>query len=738
MNNYVKQKSIFLSVIIPVFNESKTIKTLLNQVTTSLKQLKNNLGSEFSYEVIIVDDGSTDATPTILRKLSKAKLISLFLSPTNQGKGAAVRYGLSQSQGNVLLIQDADLEYHPKYYLELLLPILNHQAHIVYGSRMMNLPLTLSNIRTIELPLHFISNKFLSLLTSILYHTRITDMETCYKVFTRQAYNQITLTSNGFEIEVELTAKLIQTKKNIVEVPITTSPRTYSEGKKITYKDGIKALYWLLRYRFNIYHLGVFGILTLSLITRFANFTNRYALRSDQARDVFVGRIALDTLAPPLIGSFSSAGSFTFGPIWYYYSMLTQLFPGGHLTYWIGTGLLSTLMVGAIIWTGSYIGNRFMSLTAGLLAAISLASINSSLASTQLSLVPIGISFAIAFQVHYLKTKKTRSLFFTGLFFSLALNSHYQVLYLVPWLFLTLLSKIPSRKQLLLLSLALILPWLPMVVFDLQHQWWNLSKLTEYYRFGQHRIYLPNRWLTYAGVFWPTFWSQVVGGYIWIVFALGIGIGFTFVKQTFNRTITKPWFINGLGFLFAIIWFRYFKAERNAAYVSYAMPFIFLFTAWFIDQLKIKDNLLGFATLGIVILGSYSALWSTTANATNSNQTFQNFKQDLIAYRPHTNFTLYDQNFATTDCSFSLTLLFDDLDKATSDGLPIGVCDQASCPPTLSIITSGDVSGLTCVLVDLTTLDSSDLITQKWALVSPKEVHRITVDWWRSEPTLQN
>lgn len=226
-----------LSIIIPVFNEEKTIKRLLEKVA------KVRLPDGITKEIIIIDDGSTDKTVTILSKFQ------ILRHQKNLGKGAAVRTGIKKVSGDFIIIQDADLEYNPEDYYKLLKPILQNQAKIVFGTRLKNYPLKLWGSDKTVLPLHLIANRFLTALTNLLYGSRLTDMETGYKLFTKEVIKKLKLSSNGFEIEPEITIKSLKLGYNIVEVPIRTAPRGYEEGKKIGFWDGVKAVWTILKYK---------------------------------------------------------------------------------------------------------------------------------------------------------------------------------------------------------------------------------------------------------------------------------------------------------------------------------------------------------------------------------------------------------------------------------------------------------------------------------------------------------
>ena len=234
-----------LSIIIPVFNEEKTISEIIRRV-------KDAKVPGFEKEIIIVDDGSTDNTYLkISRAVNKSSNIKFLKHRKNMGKGAAIKTAVGIATGDYIIIQDADLEYNPKDIERLTVPIKKGLAQVVYGTRLNRLPNLSRDEKTLQFLIHYLGNRFLSLLTSILYGQWITDMETCYKLFPRKALIGIKLNSRGFDFEPEITAKLMKKGYKILEIPITTTPRGYEEGKKLnTIRDGTIALYTLIKYRF--------------------------------------------------------------------------------------------------------------------------------------------------------------------------------------------------------------------------------------------------------------------------------------------------------------------------------------------------------------------------------------------------------------------------------------------------------------------------------------------------------
>jgi glycosyltransferase involved in cell wall biosynthesis len=224
-----------VSVVIPVYNEAETIEEIVGRVQDV----------PIEKELILVDDASGDGSREIMQRItSKSDNVRAFFLERNRGKGAALREGFRNVTGDVVIIQDADLEYDPREYPQLLEPILDGRADVVYGSRFLGGP------HRVIYFWHYLGNRALTLFSNMLNNINLTDMETCYKVFRAEILKNIELKSNRFGFEPEFTAKIARAKYRIYETPISYSGRTYEEGKKITWKDGIKALFCIVWFRF--------------------------------------------------------------------------------------------------------------------------------------------------------------------------------------------------------------------------------------------------------------------------------------------------------------------------------------------------------------------------------------------------------------------------------------------------------------------------------------------------------
>ncbi len=229
-----RRGTVKISVIIPAYNEKNTLYEIIARVRNT----------PFEKEIIIVDDCSTDGTRELLKTIETEPDIRVFYHEKNLGKGAALRTGFRVAAGDIVIIQDADLEYDPADYAGLIDPIVRDRADVVFGSRFLGGP------HRVLYFWHYVANKMLTFFSNIMTNMNLTDMETCYKVFRRDVIQRITITSNRFGVEPEITQKVARLKARVYEVPISYHGRTYSEGKKIGWKDAVSAIYHIIKYKF--------------------------------------------------------------------------------------------------------------------------------------------------------------------------------------------------------------------------------------------------------------------------------------------------------------------------------------------------------------------------------------------------------------------------------------------------------------------------------------------------------
>ena len=223
-----------LSIIVPCYNEKDTLLEIISLIKQSLVEEK---------EIILVDDGSSDGTTDMIRREVEKTVDRVIYHPKNMGKGAAIRSALQYVTGDVVIIQDADLEYDPREYPKLIAPIAEGKADVVYGSRFMG-----EGPHRVHLFWHYVGNKILTILSNMFTNLNLTDMETCYKTFKTGVLKNITLKERGFGVEPEITAKIAKLNCRVYEVGVSYYGRSYSEGKKINWKDGLKAVYFIIRY----------------------------------------------------------------------------------------------------------------------------------------------------------------------------------------------------------------------------------------------------------------------------------------------------------------------------------------------------------------------------------------------------------------------------------------------------------------------------------------------------------
>lgn len=673
-----------LSIIIPVFNEEKTISKVLDEIH------KSDVGG-MRKEIIIVDDCSTDGTRELLKKLSPS--YKIIYQKKNQGKGAAVKRGILESTGDVVIVQDADLEYDPHEYELLLEPFLKAGADAVYGTRFRG-----GRPHRMIYYQNQIANQFITFLSNIMTGYNLSDVETGYKMFRGDLIREIAtkLKSKRFGFEIEVTARLSRTKSRVYEVGISYYGRSKEEGKHIGLKDGVLAIWDIFRFNLfshrNFYPAAVILLLTLSVIVRFYNFEVHWGLSNDDARDVLIAREALQRSEIPIIGSFSSAGPFVFGPLFYWSVMLSLIIFPSFTGPWIFIGLMGVVTVGVLMWCGKLIGGTPLSLIMGIFAATSPQMINRTTTLGQHSYVGLTSALLLTFFVLLWQKKNWLYSLLMGVVLGVGMSMHYQTINLMVFFLAVLLipelRMIDRIKNLSAMIMGFLIPSLPIIAWDARQNFANTRNILDYLLIGQGRIYVPNSWKIFGLDFLPYYWSFVVGGFsvigLFLMIITGIGILYAVYRKMFSPVLYVLAGILGV----LLIVNRYYKGERSEGYLLYLQPFIILFSAYAIYTLLFQKNknkliqklvaFVGASALVFVLLGN-TVKYREYVDYRSPVAIFENTVLQLKQKYPFMKFSVYDYQWQNSYRSQPLSFLLEKEGLIAEDGIPIGFACIKNC-----------------------------------------------------------
>jgi hypothetical protein len=484
----------------------------------------------------------------------------------------------------------------------------------------------------------------------------------------------------------------------------------------------------------NRYFFLLLLIIFIATVLRFYRIGERYGIFSDMARDIIVGREAVKQWRFPVVGSFSSAGPFVFGPLFYWYISLCY-FPdiNNLILPWLGIALLSVLFVYLCFKIGKKYQDKNLGFIISLLAATSFAQVFRSNGLTQHSFVGLSAILCLYFFILYFKTKKSLNLFYLGLSAGLGVAMHYQALNLLFFgiaIFFYTNKKISYLiKNLFYYLTGLVIPNLPIIIWDAGQDWANTRNMLDYFLIGQYRIYVPNRWLTYAGQYWPSLWASVCGAYLiiaWII--IGLFLSFSLKLFLDHKKKSFLFFLLILIFSAQFILFRYHRGERFEGYTLYFHPLIIFFSGWTVYQLYKIKNALGFLFLSVIIIANLTLIFPHLKSAQNQIPVFQKITRDLNERYPDKKFSLWDYNFNSNAYSYGLSVWLDSLGKIDkAKGIPIAVCLN-SCPSELEIINTDYIPA---VIADLKNIDNNLLTSPTWHDVNPEAVFEDVGFWWQ-------
>lgn len=443
------------------------------------------------------------------------------------------------------------------------------------------------------------------------------------------------------------------------------------------------------------YKIIIFLILLFSFIIRFYNFPNRWGLGGDNARDALIALEAIKRHELPLIGSFSSAGPFVFGPLFYWFIMLSYLiFPFLISAPWFMTVITGVITVAIFIYIGQLIGEKRLSIILGILACTSPQLVIRSLILGQHTFVSTFSALLILFFILLWKKKKMIYAFLMGVSLGVALSMHYQALNLIiffPIIFFVLTLKFKKRiLAFLLMVLGFIIPSFPLIYWDYFQNFANLRNILDYFLIGQYRLYVPNSWILYVMNYFPDYWSFVVGRFIPAALLLIFLSGSFFIYHSFiKRNISKPLFVLGLIFLIFFIVGRFYKGERSEGYLLYLLPFILLFTSWVIEQIYvlsikgIKQGMFKLASILIlIVLVVFNLITVFNLIFNQSPVKYINERINAVSEKfPESKFKLYDYKYLSYSESMAVSILMDDKKLTNENGIPIGIgCMWEGCP----------------------------------------------------------
>ena len=437
------------------------------------------------------------------------------------------------------------------------------------------------------------------------------------------------------------------------------------------------------------YRTMVILIVLFSFFVRFYNFSLRWGLGSDNARDAIIALEALSRHQLPLMGPFSSAGAFVTGGIYYWFVMAAYvIFPFFINAPWILTGLVSVLSVVLLMYLGKIlVGERF-SILLGILAMLSPQYVGKAIELGNPTFVTVFSILTIIFFVKLWQKNRPIFGFLIGLSIGLGINMHYEAINLLIFLPAVLfIPKLPLKAKVVsfgLVLLGIFVPSIPILYWDAHQGFANTRNILDYLLIGQYRIYVPNNWRLFLFNYFPTYWGKVVGMFFWLGLILFISSGLVFIIASLRKKVTGHLLALGIIFLILLFINKSYKGERTDDYMLYLSPFILIFTAFLIDQLfGFKNVLIKFIGAALLTLIVLISLWNigNTLSYRNTFPAEENIANTLINKYPNEKFSLYDYRYQNTGYSMPLSLLLRNKNKLDVKGIKIGInCYGKNCP----------------------------------------------------------
>jgi len=473
-----------------------------------------------------------------------------------------------------------------------------------------------------------------------------------------------------------------------------------------------------------------------SFFLRFVNYGNRWGLAYDQARDVIVSNQILIEMEIPISGPFSASGPFVFGPFWYWiHALITLLNPSSVMWLWLVQTSISSLMPLIMFFAGrKMIDNKF-GLVLAFFTAISTAQIAQSTNLTYSTFTGFISVFILFFLVYFIKTRRSIYIFFVSLLMGFSMNIHFQAVGFFLLLPIIILINIRSIKNILLIVVGFFIPFIPLIMFDFASNHYQSGNILEYLFNRGNNTALPNRWLTYLGVFWPKAYSHIIGGY-WPVGVLTVLVSvvvafFSIWKRKVDRTII----IVLVFLLLNFVVLRYFKGNIYDAFLVFLHPYILLITAWVIYRLIIWRKFLGTVLFIVVVVATFAKDYEEIANATNfTSKNSITIMNNLSKKFPEEKFAVYDYKYKNSSRSVPVVMYLFKNNLVSDEGYRIGFV-TATISAELEVHNAPTVLGNLneTIILDLSKYSREELEKKDWIFINPSGIYESVIHWYEKE-----
>ncbi len=488
--------------------------------------------------------------------------------------------------------------------------------------------------------------------------------------------------------------------------------------------------------RSRLFIISLFLIILISFGLRFYNYNNRWGLAYDQAHDAVLARYAVETFKIPLVGPFSSGAQFQTSGIWYWFLMLAiAVYPNSILSPWIAITTSYALFVFLMIKIGQELVDWRFGLIVGLLTAISAAEIGQSVNLSLTAPMNFVSAFAILWMIKFLKTKKWYYLLLLGFFTGLGPTVHLQgVLLILPLFIVIVFSKTFNVRLILLTLLAFILPWIPLIIFDLKNNFVNIKGLIDHFLYNQYRVsyeQLGRRWLTYILEFWPKSWGYIAGG---TALAGGfeiLGLSLLVSIRLFKKKLSLEWLVLVISFITIVIAMRYVRTPIFDSYLVFLHPYIFLFTGWIFYELFKLSKITTVILLAYVLIATLSIDIRDMTLATNiAAKDSHDWEKHLVAKFPKEKYAVYDYDYEFRGKSLPLVLFLQKEQLLSDKGKKVGVSyatDGAMFKYAMFTKINDQKEGF--LLLDISSSKEGELKKAGWKFVNPSQIYKSTEDW---------